>query len=447
MAIKPNAISIGSAFNIQSQGPIDSRMVVNSVEDLITVWNTDAPPYIGMVVSVIGSDSDSDSDENGEGLYVLMDEYSDKDPFVAAKKIDNWKKTGSDSKLSAPITVAGLGQLGNVKDGDEYKIGHSIEDILRDILCTELYSKEIKLETIHSKIEFGDEYIIGATAKNYSKLMKVGSVLELNEVTLNAATISTCSRQGIGFEYGYSADNDNSKDGDGYPEIEEGTIYNLTGNYTLEEKYEGLKEGEAREKVSSETLADVKFPEVSVKIGLGPNTITFIAHSPGGNYTLPQYPDYYDVSNLGKTSNEHKLVGASAESKTLDSVKGEASISVTGVYPVYVNIDSGKLISNTKEMPLISGKSIEIDVPSEVVSGINFKFDYPKSYDVVSFKIWSPTENEFVDFAASYNKKSEIVEKDINGVKYDYNRLVTTGDPDKGPGIYKITLSKGLGEK
>ena len=91
MAIVKNSITFGSGFNITAEGPIDSRMVVETIEDLTTVWNSDAPAYVGMSVSVL---------EDGN-IYVLRSKnFSD---------INNWKKQGSDNdgsgigKYSLPV--------------------------------------------------------------------------------------------------------------------------------------------------------------------------------------------------------------------------------------------------------------------------------------------------------------------------------------------------------
>ena len=91
MGIIKNRTTFGSGFNIKSEGPIDSRMRVEFISDLTTVWNSDAPAYKGMVVSVL---------EDGN-IYVLRDlDFTD---------INNWKKQGSDSdgsgigKYSLPV--------------------------------------------------------------------------------------------------------------------------------------------------------------------------------------------------------------------------------------------------------------------------------------------------------------------------------------------------------
>ena len=90
MGIIKNSINLGSGFNITAQGPIDSRMIVEHISDLTTVWNSDAPAYEGMVVSVL-------EDRN---VYVLQNaDYTQE---------NNWKKLGSDGgsaigKYSLPV--------------------------------------------------------------------------------------------------------------------------------------------------------------------------------------------------------------------------------------------------------------------------------------------------------------------------------------------------------
>ena len=409
--------------------------VVDKVENLTDSTLTEV--YQGMVVSVLEDNS----------LYILLTDFnSDSD------NEREWKKVGSDinieelktstKKLSSPITVAGLsGSIGNISNGKTYTTDNTVEDILRDLLCKEIYP-DVKLETVNPIITFVG--INGVTASNYKSVMKVGSVLILNPVTLSGASISDCYRIGSGFTYGYSKDNDNKKDGN--PQKQDGTS-SLTGVYSLTETYSPSYIGTVRTVNSSENYEDVKFDAGSVTIGLGSNKISLTAESPSGLYTHQEYPEYYVVSNLGNTDDRYKLEKTPAiNNVNVPSITKTSNISVTGVYPVYVNIDYGKFVNETIEMELTASDTIEFDVPSEVVSGIHFTFDYPVTHGVTSFEIWNKFENKFVNYAASYESESEIVEKDINGFKYQYNRFATTGNL-QGEGKYKITLSKRLDEK
>ena len=405
--------------------------VVDKIENLTDSTLEDV--YQGMVVSVVEDNS----------LYILLTDSEDN---------REWKKVGADidiealktstKKLSAPITVAGLsGSLGaNISNGKTYTTDNTIEDILRDLLCKEIYPN-VSLSTTNPKITF--DGIIGATASNYQSVMEVGSVLNLNPVTLSVASISECSRIGSGFTYGYSSDNDGKKDGNGNPPLKKGSS-SLVGVYSLTESYSPASIGNERSVESSENCGDVKFEAGSVVIELGSNTISFSASSPSGVYSHPEYTEYYVVSNLGNTKSDSKLEKAIAASGTLSSITDSETISVTGVYPVYVNISSGELIDEPRKMSLTAGKIFEFTVPSEVLYGKHFTFDYPATHSVVSFEI-KDLKGNFVPYSATYEKESETITKVIGEKNISYKRFTTTGK-FQGEGTYKITLSKGLDE-
>jgi uncharacterized protein YuzE len=396
--------------------------------------------YQGMVVSVIEANA----------LYILLtDPNNDSDSEI------EWKKVGSDinieelktstKKLSAPITVAGLdGGLGHISNGKVYTINDTIEDILRDLLCKEIYPN-VRLSTVNPSITFGGMTIDNSNS-NYESIMKVGSKLNLGSIVLKEAKISGCSRQGTGFIYGYSVDNKTKNDGN--PSAIEGSS-SLVGDYTLTETYTPAGIGKVRTSLPSGTYSNVRFDEGEVVITLGSNKISITATSPSGEYTHPKYPEYYVVSNLGNTNVNKKLAASGAVEGVVNSIDDIRDITVKGVYPLYVNIKNGKLVKDTQEMELTESNIIVFDeVPSEVESQEHFKFDYPETHEVTSFEIWSKFDNMYVNYAASYEKVFDIVEKDINGngIKINYNRFITTGSL-QGKGKYKITLSKRLDEK
>lgn len=102
MGIIKNRTTFGSGFNIKSEGPIDSRMRVEFISDLNTVWNSDAPAYEGMVVSVL---------EDG-CVYVLRNIY-----IIDGETTYNWKKLGSDSYVGG----SGIGKYSLPVMTDEMK--------------------------------------------------------------------------------------------------------------------------------------------------------------------------------------------------------------------------------------------------------------------------------------------------------------------------------------
>lgn len=409
--------------------------VVDKIDNLTD--NTLTEIYQGMVVSVVEDNS----------LYILLTNPDDSDSDI------EWKKVGVDvdieelkvstKKLSAPIVVAGLSEsIGNITNGMEFGTDKTIEDILRELLCKEIYPS-VSLTTVNPTLSFGG--ITSWGSSNHSRIMKIGSDLNLNPVTISSASISDGYRVGSGFTWGYSSIDDSDVDNDENNPASISAETSLNGNYTLTETYSPTTIGSPRTVVSSENYEDVKFGEGSVKIALGTNTITFSASSPSGSYKHPEYPEYYVVSNLGKTDVNKKLSKSGEINATLNSITDNSkSITVIGVYPVYTNIKSDSLVDDMEEMDLTDSDTIELIVPSEVASQKHFTFDYPSSNEVISFMVKDVGGN-FVDFASAYNKESETITKTINGEVVSYKRFITTGKL-QGVSTYKIKLSKPLSE-
>ena len=410
--------------------------VVDKIENLTDDTLVDI--YQGMVVSVVEDNS----------LYILL---------TTSDNLDReWKKVGADidieelkvstKKLSAPIVVAGLSEgIGNITNGMEFGTDKTVEDILRELLCKEIYPS-VYLSTTNPTISFNG-ISIDNNNSNYKSIMEVCSVLNLGSVSLGLANISKPSRVGSGFTWGYSVDNDNKKDnGNNNPPVKDG-VSSLVGKYSLTETYTPSSIGTVRTIESSENHENVKFDAGSVKIALGSNIIYISASSPSGSYTHPEYPEYFVVSNLGNTNENKKLKKSSKVDRTLDSITDSVSIEVTGVYPVYVNIDSGRFVEDTIKMDLTLDNVFKfINIPSESENGIHFKFDYPATHSVTSFEI-EDLKGNFVKFDGEYSAESEIISKVVSGESVLYKRLQTMGK-FLGAGLtYRIILSKGLDEQ
>lgn len=411
--------------------------VVDKIDNLTD--NTLTEIYQGMVVSVVEDNS----------LYILLTNPDDSDSDI------EWKKVGVDAdieelkvstkKLSAPIVVAGLSEsIGNITNGMEFGTDKTIEDILRELLCKEIYPS-VSLTTVNSTLSFGG-MTIDTTNDNYESIMEVGSILNLGSVTLSSASISDGYRVGKGFDWGYSNNNDSNKDGNGNPPKIYTNNKKLVGNYSLMETYSPETIGNIRTISPSEKCEDVKFDASTVEIALGSNQITISALSPSGLYTHPEYPEYYVISNLGKTDKDKKLSKSNKLDRTLDSVSDIYEISVNGVYPFYVNIDSGRFVNDTKKMNLTTENVFTfVNIPSESESGIHFKFDYPSTHVVTSFEI-EDLKGNFVKFDGDYDVDLVIPDKNICEKNVSYKRLQTKGGFQGNGLTYRITLSDALNE-
>ena len=430
--------------NIQNEYPNSIIYVKSHKEKSVYIGSERITDNYTNIVTYIENLNDNTLKDVYQGMVVYVNE--NKSIYILLEVNSNgrvWEKVSSDVQgLKNPITVAGLPDRyfgANIQEGTTY---NTVEDILRDLLCKEIYPN-VSLSTMNPTITFGG--LKGATASNYESIMEVGSVLNLNGVTLESASITSCSRRGSGFGYGYSVKNDNIKDADGNPPAIYGTS-SLVGSYSLEETYFPSTIGTERSVNSSVNYEDVNFSESSVNIGLGSNIITITAQSPSGTYSHPKYPEYYIVSNLGNTSVDKKLSTSPEVSGTLSSIESSASIELTGVYPVYVNIDSGCFVDEPIKMPLTAGDVFEFNVPSEVESNKHFSFYYPSGRNIISFEIKDLSGN-YVPYSAAYeNVLVDTPSQIVDGEEILYIKLNTIGKL-QGEGTYKITLSKGLDKK
>ena len=408
--------------------------VVDKIENLTD--NTLVEVYQGMVVSVLEDNS----------LYILLT-YSNSD----SDNEREWKKVGSDiddekikntsDKLREPIKVIGLSEgLGGIIEGKTYE---TIEEILKDLLCKEIYP-DVKLETVNPTITFGG--IKGDIISNYNKIMEFGSVLELNPIELYSASISDCYRQAVGFDYGYM-------DNDGV--IHHDNPEKINGSSSLVGDYKLILEHNSSNiiSISSSDYNNVKLEKDELEkkpiiIELRKNKISLTATSPSGKYSHEEYPDYYVISNLGNKNKLSNYFNLSEVNKDLSSKEYKKNIEITGVYPVYVNIDdtNNTFVDDTIKKILTDSNEIYFDAPSEVeADGIHFTFDYPASHEVENFEVKDLSGN-YVPFKSLYDKEFEIIDKVVGDYEENmiqYKRFKTTGSP-QGKSTYKITLSKRL---
>ena len=138
-----------------------------------------------------------------------------------------------------------------------------------------------------------------------------------------------------------------------------------------------------------------------------------------------------------------------AKNSMANSVSGSSSFTVTGVYPVYTNISGNTLLSDaTVRQTLTSSSTFTFNsVPSEVISGKPFMFDFPSSKGISSFEIKQPdAENPWAPFSGNYTIEDSPFTITVNGVTYTYKRLKSDGLQGAG-NTYKITLNSSLSTK
>ena len=167
---------------------------------------------------------------------------------------------------------------------------------------------------------------------------KVGERVSITASTSTATGSATVSYNG--FTYGYSAENDNTRDGDTPASVTK-NIVRTSGNYGLTATITtGFTSSSIPEDAvsASETIASLA--TTYLVVDKGANKVKVATSTPNFSITIPteEMPEYYACSTLKKTSDEHK-VAAATEDVVYENLNASASteVSVTGVYPIYTN--------------------------------------------------------------------------------------------------------------
>ena len=87
-----NTVFSSVGFNMSKAIALDSRLVLNTKEDLTKAYNGDNVAYAGMIVAVI---SDTNADNNG--IYELT--------ALPNTTLSNWKKISTEAQLDEAINI------------------------------------------------------------------------------------------------------------------------------------------------------------------------------------------------------------------------------------------------------------------------------------------------------------------------------------------------------
>jgi hypothetical protein len=167
---------------------------------------------------------------------------------------------------------------------------------------------------------------------------KVGERVSITASTATATGSATVSYSG--FTYGYSAENDNTKDGDTPASVTK-NIEHTSGNYGLTATItSGFTSSSIPEDAVTTSETSASLGTTYLVVNQGANKVKVQTSTPNFSITIPKedMPEYYACSTLKKTSDEHK-VAAATENVVYENLNATASteVSVTGVYPIYTN--------------------------------------------------------------------------------------------------------------
>lgn len=250
------------------------------------------------------------------------------------------------SSISEDIVIAGLdGQFGagNYENGQTIPAGTDIYTILQNILCKELYPTGVKSVSASATASMKSlilELSKSGTVLELSKsgTVEVGTLVKLTKGETNGSSVSKTDSSVTGMTYGYSSENDNTKDSNDSSIVKVCLADIADNNYeisaSISSGFNADSENYSKTTPATKTgtgKASLEATNLGCVIE-GSNSIQISATGASYSYSADEISKVYYCSNLGKTDDTHYHNGVSAVSGTTGKPTKTASASVTGSY-------------------------------------------------------------------------------------------------------------------
>lgn len=264
--------------------------------------------------------------------------------------------------------------------------------------------------------------------------VEVGYAVTLSAETKTASASATVSY--TGFPYGWSAENDNTKDANGVPSS---VTYNAAKdndtNYTLSAEINNGFTGETIDSTTGSSKASISESLTTV---LGTNKVTVTATSPTFTISIPGQPEYFICSSLEKTSNS--VPASEASSIKVASTTKTNSASVVAVYPVYTNAvsETANNTASTDTKVIADNNVFEVIYGPEAVA-FNM-FAYPATHSISKVEIWNPNASSYGDYTGGSVTSSET--KTLLSGDKSYSVWTRQGAASTASTKFKFTLNK-----
>lgn len=264
------------------------------------------------------------------------------------------------TKTSADIPVAGgpLADLLNKAGITSISEGTDMQALLFSLFCKELWPTwsddnkgDIKFSTGNITCSMPQPSF---TLEGENTVVEVGTLVNVGEGTISAASPSVTKRGFTGFTYGYSADNDNTKDSSNDAVYASKKVNEALSadNYTLERKYSGFVGMSTTTATPSTSAAAVKVAAEQAMVGEGTCTVTLNATGPSASITFDAMPSYFACSNVGNTKNAEGVVYAQTPAKdeyykASDAASNSRSRTITGKRYAYTGAVTEGFVANS----------------------------------------------------------------------------------------------------
>lgn len=340
----------------------DTKIIFKNADDT-KIGEVDATPFVkdGILDDVEVVTITEVPEENPHGLvvgekyikFVWNTDGDSKEDYILASEIGA-TYTGSDSiEISTANQISVKNVNSSLVSMQEIPVGGTpLADILtaKGINTINAGNLQSVIESLFSKEDWPTNTPVrnipaSASASqnqptiSFSKtLAKVGETVTVSATAATASGSATVSYSN--FQYGYSAANDNTKDGTTPPSVTKNIVHS-NGTYNLSATVtKGFNSGTISTDNITKTTTSATLADSSLVVEKGTNTVKVETSTPTFSITIPasEMPAYYACSTLKKTSTDH-MVSAATEDKVYSDLtaSNSKSASVTGVYPIYTN--------------------------------------------------------------------------------------------------------------
>lgn len=309
----------------------DDADLVEGEKYIKFVWNTDGEAKEDYILaSEIGATYSA-----GEGIEISAENAISVKEVASAKVNVNEIPVGG-TPLADILTAKGIKTID----------AGNLQEVLEALFSQNLWAASPK-RTVPTALDTS----MSAPSISYDKTgtLEVGTTVKLSASAKTATASASITYSG--FEYGYSKENDNTKDGATPASVGitgtqvEGSDYALS--FVTNSGFGGAD------------VADVAGSSTSgneLVVAEGTNKVTVTATAPSFTATVPAQDAVYACSSLGKTDAEH--VVAASEASTINSTTKTATnnASVTGAYKLFVGASATKIVDSEGIKGLASNK-------------------------------------------------------------------------------------------
>lgn len=414
---------------------IKSHFVKKGEVDLFTVVaELPTDPSSHLIYLVPGGESESEN-IYAEYIYTGVTPVSADNPYDESK----WEKFGefkSDVKLeTSSVTVSNTIPVAGGPLADELnKAGiTSIEkDITVQELLQKLFTKELWPSPVFTEGAISVSLsLYDASGTPSTGLVEVGAKLATPAFRMKAPVYTVTDRKWTGLTYGSSLSNNNTKESSATSvTASHSTGSPVSSTCGIQVSFNGAVLGQAK----GTNYSSLTTEQYIVTFNEGENTI--LAEGAVDRYSVQfsSFSEIYACSNLGNTSEDHKLESKAATTVKSEIPVGTCAVKRTGVHPFFAATSA---IGTLTKQPLQTSSEYTFTMVAETDTD-KHKFAVISGKSVTSMKMLNTLSGKYEDYSISNFTTSEQNLSCGAGTK-TYT-VYTRNDGKNGSATFKITI-------